>query len=170
MPTFWIIYCWKPETGELLKRLLLQNTKENVQSSLLQRTNRIFCWCRDFFLSVSLMDWNTLGWFVCIWSCSEESQLRVSMNLDRGKTVWVLGFFFFSHFCLFFFFFFLWISAWFFFIRAWVFFFNFWVNGLEAVLLGLCFILWISPCFILFSLDKRADVWNGAFQLHRAKF
>ena len=51
----------KPEMGELLKRLLLQNTKENVQSSLLQRTNRIFCWCRDFFLSVCLMDWNTLG-------------------------------------------------------------------------------------------------------------
>ena len=29
---------------------------------------------------------------------SEESQLRVSMNLDRGKTVWVLGFVFFSPF------------------------------------------------------------------------
>ena len=111
MPTFWIIYFWKPETGELLKCLLLQNTKENVQSSLLQRTNRICCWCRDFFLSVSLMDWNTLGWFVCIWSCSEESQLRVSLNLDRGKTVWVLGFVFFSLFFLFcFFFFFLWIA------------------------------------------------------------
>ena len=53
--------CLPSETGELLKRLLLQNTKGNVQSSLSQRTNRIFCWYRDFFLSVCLMDWNTLG-------------------------------------------------------------------------------------------------------------
>ena len=165
MPTFWIIYCWKPETGELLKRLLLQNTKENVQSSLLQRTNRIFCWYRDFFLSVCLMDWNTLGWFVCIWSCSEESQFWVWILIGE-KRFGFLGFFFF-----FFFFFFLWISAWFFFYKGLgFFFFNFWVNGLEAVLLGLCFILWISPCFILFSLGKWADVWNSASQMHRAKF
>ena len=154
MPTFWIIYCWKAETGELLKRLLLQNTKENVQSSLLQRTNRIFCWCRDFFLSVYLMGWNTLVYFVCIWSCSEESQLRVSMNLDREKTVWVLGFVFFSLFFMFFFFFFV-DKRPVFFIRAWVLFFYFWVNGLEAR---------VSFCL------KRADVWNGALQMYRTKF
>ena len=134
MPTFWIIYCWKAETGELLKRLLLQNSKENVQSSLLQRTNRIFCWCRDFFLSVCLMGWNTLVWFVCIYSCSEESQHRVSMNLDRGKTVWVLGFvfFFFPSFSVLFFF--CVDKRLVFFIKAWVLFFHFWVNGLASVL------------------------------------
>ena len=99
---------------------------------------------------------------MCIWSCSEESQLRISLNLDRGKTVWVLGFlFFFSLFCLFFFFFCV-DKRLGFFIRTWVFFFLFlgeragsacsilsetlpynctdlgfffffsWVNGLEA--------------------------------------
>ena len=36
-----------------------------------------------FFLFICLMGWNTLVWFVCIWSCSEESQIRVSMNLDK---------------------------------------------------------------------------------------
>ena len=46
---------------------------------------------------------------MCIWSCSEESQLRVSMNLDRGKTVWVLGVFFFSPFLSVFFFIFIFI-------------------------------------------------------------
>ena len=39
----------KPETGDLLKLLLLQNTKENVQSSLSQRTNRIFAGVETFF-------------------------------------------------------------------------------------------------------------------------
>ena len=49
------------------------------------------------------------------------------MNLDRGKTVWVLGFvFFFSlFFVLFFFFFFFVDKRLVFFIRAWVFFFEF---------------------------------------------
>ena len=55
---------------------------------------------------------------MCIWSCSEESQLRVSLNLDWGKTVWVLGFFFF-------FFFFFVDKRLGFFIRAWVFFYFF---------------------------------------------
>ena len=61
---------------------------------------------------------------MCIWSCSEESQLRVSMNLDRGKTVWVLGFFFSPFLSVFFFFFFV-DKRLGFFIRAWVFFFLF---------------------------------------------
>ena len=90
-----------------------------------------FAGAETFFLSVCLMGWNTLVYFVCIWSCSEESQLGVSMNLDRGKTVWVLGFVFFFPF---FSFFFLVDKRLVFFIRAWVLFFYFWVNGLEAVL------------------------------------
>ena len=83
MPTFWIICCWRAETGQVLKRLLLQRTNEDFQTSWWHKTNKIFYCCRGFFLLVCLMGWNTQVWFVCIWSCSEESQVRMSMNLDR---------------------------------------------------------------------------------------
>ena len=60
-----------------------KGTDEDFQTSRWHRTNRIFYCCRGFFLLVCLMGWNTLVWFLCIWSCSEESQVRMSLNLDR---------------------------------------------------------------------------------------
>ena len=138
-----------------------------------------FAGAETFFLSVCLMGWNTLVWFVCIWICSGESQVIISLNLDWDIRIGFLGLSFFFFFFVYkrlglfykglrFTFLFLdeRIGVWkwvyqthrtiFFkeflrvsFLRAWVVFFYFWVNGLEAVLLGLCFISWISPCFIL---------------------
>ena len=139
---------------------MLQKTKGNVQSSLSQRTNRVFCYCGNFFLSVCLMDWYTLGWFVCIWSCSEESQLRVGLNLDRGKTIWVLGFFFFPLFfvCIFF----LWISGWVFY-KGLVFFFFFFSGwtGWKPV-----FDVWNGvPCEILNYLYYTCQHLKGVFLL-----
>ena len=104
MPTFWIICCWRAETGELLQRLLLQRTNEDFQASRWHKTDRIFYCCRGFFLVVCLMGWDTQVWFVCIRSCSEESQVRMSMNLDRELRFGFLGFVF-IFFLLFLFFF-----------------------------------------------------------------
>ena len=122
MPTFWIICCWRAETGELLQRLLLQRTNEDFQASRWHKTDRIFYCCRGFFLLVCLMGWDTQVWFVCIRSCSEESQVRMSMNLDRELRFGFLGFVF-IFFLLFLFF--LWVSDLIFSIKVSVLFFLF---------------------------------------------
>ena len=41
------------------------------------------------------MGWNTLFRSVCIWSCSEESQVRVSLNFDQEIRFGFLGLLFF---------------------------------------------------------------------------
>ena len=83
-----------------LNQLLLQRKNKDFRFSLLQRTNRGFHCCRGFFFFwVCLLGWKMLAWSVCIWKCSEESQVWVWILIGKyglGFRVCVFFFFFFG--------------------------------------------------------------------------
>ena len=85
--SFWIGYCCRGRT----KIFRLHYCRERTE---------VFTVANAFFLFVCLMGWNTLVWFVCIWICSGESQVIISLNIDWDIWFGFLGlsFFFFFFF------------------------------------------------------------------------